>query len=408
MKNIFPSVFIASILIMFCNSTNAQSSISFRCKELNINKTLSMKCSPISEDDPKDLAEAWTLLEGFFPADYSGTDQRLTLRFPSKVTSFHWTQSNEDDKNDSLSAIFFYNTNHQTYGYSFQAYAKDFTITITRYNPAKRGIVEGKFEGTMESTLAWTNQTVLIPVKGNFHTVRSEVAWEARKQRVAEKVIVNKAVEIFDETFLAPLQKMGWNIDEEQNGRTAQIANNIIPFRPISFFGSFFNLKLSIDPGSNYGKMLQDSALYYSKQVSQNNNDPKAMAKAAQNMYRILAMQKMEIDIEANSPYIKSEYPMEKNDRFTVLNIPQVAYGCQVYRAPTGNVGTPVEYTYLCFGNWKGADMNANTYVTYPFIHKKQAPVFENIVVVFTGPAQSTNDIISKINWEKLNGAISK
>ncbi len=367
-----------------------------------------MKCDPISEDDPNDLAEAWTLLVAYFPANYTGTDQRLELRFPARVTSFHWTQTNGDDKNDSLSANLVYNTNPKVYGYTIQAHAKDFTITVTRYDNTRGGTIEGKFEGIMESYIAWTRQTVLIPVKGNFHTVRNGKGWECRKQRASEKIVVSKAVKVFENTFLPSLQKTGWKIDEELNGYNAVVSNNPSPFRPLSLCSSFFDLKLSVNPNSAYGRMLEDSAEYYSKQTSQNANDTKAMTQAAQNMFRIQNMRAMEIEIDDNSPFIKSEYIIGSKDRFTVLHIPQVAYACQIYRAAQDGISPPEEKTYLCFGNWAGADMHANAYVSYPFVHKQHAPVLENIMVTFTGPSAAVNEIIKNIDWSKMNDALTK
>jgi hypothetical protein len=398
---------VSGILLLADSNINAQSNISFQCKELNINKTSPLKCDAISEDDPGDLAEAYSYLITYIAG--GTTDQRFELRFPSRTASYHWTQRSSSDKNDSLSAELIYNTNPKVYGYTMDAFPTDFTITVTRYDNTKGGIIEGKFEGTMQSELAWSQQTVTIPVKGTFRTIRTGKAGdECRKQRYTEKEVIGKAVKIFDNAFIQLLQKTGWQITEEKNGLTTQIADHPAPFRPLFMCSDFFSLKLSLDPNSAYGKMIQDSAEYYNQQLSQSSPGTKAYLQASQNLFRMQNMQTAEIAIDANSPYLKQDYTIGSKDKSTVLHIPGSAYAWQLYLAPTDQLGSPEEKTMIFFGNWKGANMHSGTYVGYPFIHKQQAPFIENFVVTITAPASAANGIIKKIDWQKLNDALSK
>jgi hypothetical protein len=405
------AIAITDILLFLGSQTNAQSKISFQCKELNINKTSPLKCDAISEDDPGDLAECYSYLITYFAG--GTTDQRFELRFPAKVASYHWTQSNEADKNDSLSAYLVYDTNPKVYGYTLQAYPKDFTIKVTRYDATKGGVIEGTFNGTMQAYLAWRQQTVSLPVKGNFHATRTgKFGDECRKQRQSEKAVINKAVKIFGEVFPGPLQNMDWKITEENKGYTTQIANHPVPFRPIFMCSDFFDLKLSTDPTSDYGKSLQDSMQFYNQQVVQNsnNNNHTALVKASQNLFRLQTMQTAEISIDGNYPYIRSEEltGAGSKDRYEILHIKGVAYAFQLYRAPVDELGTPEEKTMLFFGNWTGADMHSGTYAGYPFIHKNQSPFIENFVVTITAPASVANGMIKNIDWNKLNEALSK
>lgn len=408
MKKNLITIVVTTFLLFQLFEAKAQSTISFQCKELNLSKSESLKCDPVSEDDPNDLAEAYTLLISYFPETYKGTDQQLELHFPARVATYHWTQNDAQDKNDSLTADLIYNTNPKVYGYTVQAHAKDFTISVTRYDAAKNGVVEGKFEGTMEAYLAWSHQTVLIPVKGNFHTVRNGIGAECRKQRRSEKEVITKAINVFDNTLISSLQNIGWKVNEEQNGLNGVVANHPGPFRPLSLCSPFFELKLSLDPNSDYGKKLQDSAEYYAQQSSQNANDDKALVQATQNMFRIRNMQNISISIDANSPYIKSEYHTGSKDRFTVLHIQSVPYAYQIYQAPSDNLGTPEESTYLCFGKWDGADMHASSYVNYPFVHKQSASAIENFEIMIKAPASVANEIIKKIDWSKMNEALTR
>jgi hypothetical protein len=409
MQKIIAIEIIAVTCIVFLTASNlyGQSNISFQCKTLNIDKTSPLKCDAISEDDPGDLAEAYSYLITYFAG--GTTDQRFELRFPSRLASYHWTQTSSSDKNDSLAAELIYNTNPKVYGYTLDAFPTDFTITVTRYDNTKGGIIEGKFEGTMQSELAWSQQTVTIPVKGTFRTIRTGKAGdECRKQRNSEKEVINKAVKIFDETFLQPLQGLGWQITEEKNGLTTQIADHPAPFRPLFMCSDFFSLKLSLDPNSAYSKMIRDSAEYYNKQLTQNTPGTKEYSQASQNFFRIQTMQTAEISIAANDPYLKENYSIGSKDRATVLNIPGTAYAWQLFLAPTDELGTPEEKTMLFFGNWNGVNMHSGTYVTYPFIHKQHGAFIENFVVTITAPASTADKIIQNIDWSKLNEAVYK
>lgn len=393
---------------MHWSLSDAQGNISIECKEINLSETVPLLSEPISEDDPGDLAEATSFLLSFYDRKRS-SHQSFELRFPSRVAAYHWTQSGEDDKNDSLFAWLAYDADPKVYGHLVRAYPKEFSITVNRYDSKVGGKIEGKFEGTMSAYLAWSHQNIMIHVKGNFQTTRTGKAeGECRKQRRAEHVVINNSVNVFDGTFLQPLQKMGWLITEQKDGRTSQLAVNPSPFRPIFLCGEFYDLKLSLNPNSAYGRVMNDSLKYYSDQVSQNRGNPKAIAREAKNMYRIMSLQNIEISIKENSPYLREDYIVGNKDWSLVLHIPGTAFAWRLFRAPTDEMGTPEEVTMLFFGNWKGANMHSGTYTAYPFIHKQESPYIENLVVNIEAPASAANDIIKNIDWARLNNAITK
>jgi hypothetical protein len=395
----------------------AQSNISFQCKELNLSKSETLKCDPVSEDDPDDLAEAYAYLVTFFPAGSRSDNQRFELNFPAHAQEYHWQQRNDEDKNDSLSVLFIYNTNPAVYGYTIMAHAKDFTINVTRYDAAKGGVIEGTFNGTMEAYLAWKQQTVLIPVKGSFHTTRTgKFSSECRKQRRPEKAVISEAVKIFEESLINPLRDLGWDVESEENGHNSLIANKPFPFRPVFLCSDFFHLKLSLNSNSAYGKMIQDSADYYLKQSEefgeqfQQTNDKKYLKyiqDATMKVAYFQIMQSLEIKISGNEPYLKAPHAMEAKDKFTVLHIPGTSYACRFFKAGNEKLDAS-EFASLYFGNWTGADMNAKSYVSYPFVHKHQSPFIENISVTITAPGKIIDEVIKKIDWNKLNEAINK
>ncbi len=237
---------------------------------------------------------------------------------------------------------------------------------------------------------------------------------QCREQKQSEKAVIDKAVKIFEDAFNKPLQAIGWQITEENNGHNTQIAITPDPFRPLFMCSDFFSLKLSLNPNSAYGKLMQDSAEYYNKQVVQYSKqwpmsaaDSKALKQATQNLSRVESMQSAEISIDANDPYLKEDYHLGAKDKYTVLHIPGAAYACRIYTAPEDASGSPEEKTKIFFGNWKGANLNAGAYTGYPFVHKKQGPFIENFVVTVNAPSSAADKIIQKIDWDKLNEAIS-
>lgn len=406
-------IFLVAFAFLLDKSIYAQGSISLQCKNFNLNRAFYLKCDNINEDDPNVLTECYSHLVTYI--SNGSTDQRFEMRFPARVTSYHWSQASSDDKNDSLSAELMYEVNSENDKTSLDAYPKDFTITVTRYDDKKGGIIEGKFNCTMKA-LNSDQQPVPISVHENFKTTRTgKPDDECRDQTNAEKKVITNAVSIFENTFLQPLQKMNWQITEEENGKNAQIAINPAPYRPMFLCSDFFDLKLNINPDSPLGKMMQDSAEYYnnlvsqySSQIGQPSYDKSKLSQATRNMYRVQEAGRAEISINANDPYLKQDWLLDSKDRHTVLHIPGVAYAWQLYELPTDDLQSPVEKTMLYFGNWTGINMFTGTYAGYPFIHKQQSPYIENFVVTIIAQTAVANEIIKKIDWSKLNEAIKK
>ncbi|MCZ2460279.1 MAG: hypothetical protein LC128_11735 [Chitinophagales bacterium] len=407
---------LSCLLLLHWTFSNAQCSISIQCKEINLSVSGSLKCSPVEEDDPADLAEAYSFFIGFY-GNTQSDNQRFELRFPSRIATYHWAQASVDDETDSLYAWLSYDVNPEVYGHLVQAFPKDFTITVNRYDNKKGGIVEGKFEGTMAAYLPWSHQNILIPVKGNFQTTRTGRSYaECRKQRRAEKAVISNAIHIFENTLIQPLQQAGWKTEYKAANNTL-IANNPYPFRPIFLCSSIFHLKLILDPGSAFSKALEDSANYYGKQadhygaLNSEGNNPKyqkLVTEATKNIIRIQALQNAEIGVEINSPFLMQDNKSSDKNKSTTLQIPGVAYVRQSYKAPSNELALPEENTMLFFGNWAGKNMRSGSDTRYPFIHKTQSPYIENIVITIKAPASVANKIIKAIDWSKLNYAISK
>lgn len=371
----------------------AQSTITYKCSAINFFGTESLKSDPISEDDPNDLPECWGYLISFFP----NNSNRFELRFPSRVGTYHWTQNSDQDKNDSLSAYLVYIL--KVRGYDVQAYAKDFTIRVNRYDSQKGGTIEGTFDGTMEAFIASNNSNVDIDVKGNFHTIRTgKFGDECRKPRRAENKVIENAKSVISDYLRSPLQQLGWQVNGNDGMKTV-ISSRPVPFRPMGLCDDPMDMKLQLGTSSDYGRMMADSAEYYSKLST---------TEGALNMFRIQDMRALQIRVFVNDPYIKSVFNHGSSDKYIVLKVPGAGYACRFVNAPQSSIDQPQVTTDLYFGNWAGADMNAKDYVNYPFAHKTQSPYIENMRIEITGPAQAVDNILKKIDWSKLNAALAK
>ena len=388
----------------------SQGTFTMHSIDLGIDQQVSMTPEPMSEDDPNDLAEAYGMFVGYLRVAGGTTnadDYRFELHFPTKVMSWHWTQSGEHDGSDSLSARLIYNTNPKSYGHTIDAYAKDFTISIGHYDGfVKGGIVEGAFSGTLECYLAWNHQAIQIPVKGSFHTTRTGRGAECRKLRTSEREALEKARNVLRMRVAEPLRAAGWVVDMESTEK-GDVANNPRPFRPLMLCAPWFGFKLKLDQNSELGQKLRDSAAYYSH--SAETKDIAVLKAAMRNVARIQSMMEVTIRVYDNSPYLKEPWNMGPRDRFRVLSVPGAGYACQVVSEARNDLDVPEETTNVYIGNWVGADMHTSGgYVLYPFGHKTVGPWLENLDFRIAAPAEVADAIIAKIDWNAVGAALTK
>ena len=390
-------VFISQLILV--NKVFAQGTITYSCGELNISATAALKCNPISEDDPNDLAECYSLLMASLP----GNNQHLELGFPSKKENFHWVQASEyrSGTSDSLTADFYFNTNTNGNSNGLHAVAKDFNITITRYDNIKGGIIEGIFSGTMEAFAASLHKSVKVDVKGSFHTTRTGAfGVECRKLRRTEAAVVSNAKATINTSLVQSIQKIGW-IVKNSSDVSPSAANHPSPYRPLFFCSSIFDLIISPDPNSEFGKMIDDSIHYYSNQ----SNMP-----AIIRLTQLSSLKSLKIRIGENNPYLKEPFEHDADDKFTLLHIPGISYAYRLtLHDPGASKDFPPNYkTFILIGSWNGADMNAATYSNYPFIHKNPGAYLETLTVQIIAPAAIADKIIQNVNWQGLGAALTK
>jgi hypothetical protein len=223
---------------------------------------------------------------------------------------------------------------------------------------------------------------------------------ECRDPHPDESAAIDKARHAIDKSIGGALKQMGWQSQNSDQVKVS-IATHPNPFRPMFICSRAFDLTISPDPNSAYGKKLNDSIRFYQAQTTQ-----AAIVRSV-----ILGeMQNIKIRITENDPYLKTKYDHDQTDKYTVLQVPGVSYAYRLAE-PEQGAGTdiPPDYkTFILIGNWTGANMNFNNYVTYPFIHKTGGAYIETLTVQIAGPASVADKIIHNVDWVGLSAALTK
>jgi hypothetical protein len=232
----------------------------------------------------------------------------------------------------------------------------------------------------------------------------ADSAWtfdvECRDPRPDESATINKARQVIDKCIGGALQQIGWQTRNSDQVNVS-IATHPNPSRPMFICSRAFDLTISPDPNSAYGKTMNDSIRFYQSQSSR---------AAILRMVILTGMQNIKIRIDENSPYLKSRYDHDETDKYTVLHVPGAGYAYRLTEPEQGaEADVPPDYkTYVLIGNWTGADMNANTYVNYPFIHKTGGAYIETLTLQIAGPASIADKIIHNVDWQGLSAALAK
>ncbi|MFI5140020.1 MAG: hypothetical protein ACHQIM_19530, partial [Sphingobacteriales bacterium] len=209
---------------------------------------------------------------------------------------------------------------------------------------------------------------------------------ECRDPRPDESTAIDKARQMIDKYIGGALRQMGWRASSSDRFKLS-VATHPNPYRPMFICSRPFDLTISPDPNSAYGKMINDSIRFYQSQTSQ---------AAILRMVILGNMQNIKIRITENDPYLKTRYDHDETDKYTVLNVPGAGYAYRLTEPEQGaGAGVPPGYkTFILIGNWNGANMNFNTWVNYAFIHKTGGAYIETLTVQIAGPASIADKII--------------
>lgn len=234
-------------------------------------------------------------------------------------------------------------------------------------------------------------------------------AQECLDQTPEQKAVVGKAVAVARAQF-ATLKSLGWLITENYTGEQSPVAKKPAPFRPLMLCGPLYNVTLTADPATAFGKMLQDSSDYYTAQAQKNKFGDDGWVRATKNMARIATMQTIQITVTENTPYLVYGEPKGDGDKNIVLHLKGAGFAYRQYVAPADTYSIPDETTWVYIGNWAGIkELKDNYgYVSYPFIHKQLSPFIETLDIKIHAPAQIADAITSKIDWDAFNGALSR
>jgi len=251
----------------------------------------------------------------------------------------------------------------------------------TRFHGAERGASASK---TIDAT---------VGNAGIFDT-------ECRDPRPDESASINKARQVINKCIGGALLQMGWQSKNSDQVKVS-IATHPNPYRPMFICSRAFDLTANPDPSSAYGKMINDSILFYQTQTSR---------AAILRMVILSGLQNIKIRIDENSPYLKSRYDHDAQDKYTVLQVPGAACAYRLTEPEQGGgADIPPDYkTYILIGNWTGANMNFNTYITYPFVHKTGGAYIETLTVQIIGSASVADKIIQHVDWQRLSQALTK
>ena len=230
-----------------------------------------------------------------------------------------------------------------------------------------------------------------------FVSVLSCLAQECRSATADEKKVLEKMINTLKKQLESPLLQDGWVAGSEKTPLpNPQIAKNPGPVRPLMSCSFVFDVQLKADPNSDRGKMLADSAKYYSDLGT---------TEGAQKMFAVLGRSEINIHAVENVPYLNIHVsPSAKTKK---LIVPGVAI---VLQSSDTNNSPDQEDVEFYFGNWDNAKVTSgnDAYNTlYPFHHPISTPYVVNMMVHLKGSAQVIEPILKKINWKKLNEALT-
>ncbi len=230
-----------------------------------------------------------------------------------------------------------------------------------------------------------------------FVSALSCLAQECRPATADEKKVLEKMINTIKQQLESPLLQDGWIEESEKTPLPdPQIAKSPGPVRPLMSCSFVFDAQLKVDPNSNRGKMLADSAKYYSDLGT---------TESAQKMFAVLGRSEINIHAIENVPYLNIH--VSPSAKIKKLIVPGVAI---VLQSSDTNNGPDQEDVQFYFGNWDNAKVTSGNdayKIRYPFQHPVGTPYIVNMMVRLKGSAQAIDPILKKINWEKLNEALT-
>lgn len=243
---------------------------------------------------------------------------------------------------------------------------------------------------------------LFILISALFFSIISS-AQSRRDPNAAEKVAINKAVNIIV-PLIDGFQNSDWQI---QNGGAYAPEDYSVQINP--------NIPINTAPFKDWHFTIRHGSDYYNKNIKaytdkMNNgsidfSDPKAVEQFQKEGSKI----QMNLYVEVHVNDIEIPVKPIKNSTAD-LKIP----GCYFsYKQPAGKLigtdnNTPDSYV-LVFGNWSTAKLRPSfDDYGFKFIHPKETPYIENIVIIISGNNDRIKELFKTIDWEKVNDGLTK
>jgi len=232
---------------------------------------------------------------------------------------------------------------------------------------------------------------------------------QCRQANDKEQQVINKLVTTMDDNLTPKLVDDDWALEME-SGKNILVAE--VPFaRPLMFCANAYRADFKLKESSPLYSQLNDSSNYYMAQSSKT-EDGNLSLKLVEKSMAFLAQEGYAIAVVENSPayYLQEPGGGQMIDHYIKLTVPGAALAFQIwYKGVKGD--EPTQQTVLCFGNWKNnlvKTTDIRWYFRYSFQHQKNTPFIENIVIVIHADAARANDIIKRIDWTKMNDALTQ
>jgi hypothetical protein len=224
-----------------------------------------------------------------------------------------------------------------------------------------------------------------------------------------EQQVINRLVTTLDGNLTPKLVDDDWALEmkTEKNILVAEVPSS----RPLMFCGNAYRADFRLKESSPLYSQLNDSVNYYMEQSSKIEEGNQAL-KLMEKSTAFQAQEGYAIAVVENSPafYLQDPGGGQMIDHYIKLTVPGTALAFQIwYKGVKGD--EPTQQTVLCFGDWKNNLVKAadvRWYFPYIFRHEKNTPFIENIVIVIHADAVRANDIIKRIDWTKINAALTQ
>jgi hypothetical protein len=218
---------------------------------------------------------------------------------------------------------------------------------------------------------------------------------QCREGTTQERQAAENAARIVQQSVEKPIASLGWTPQSEKSALTTfSVATNPNPPRPLMSCSPIFDARLEINSAnSHYAMIHAETELLMSGKIKPGSPD---MAEAS----RATAASQIEIRATENVPYMRGVHsaPLHK------IDLPGAAVAFQ----ETSASDQLLQEATICFGAWKpDVVYAAGGSVPFPFAHPKGTPFIENLCVRITAAPNMLQELLSKVDWQQLNAALS-